>query len=483
MDWVLVVDDDELNRERVASVLQKENIKITELTSGKELLDYIEGMTPLPDLILLDFMMPEMNGFETLVNLRKKADTADIPVIFITGEEELRTESDALRLGAVDFIRKPFFPEILSLRVKRVIELDRLRKDLAREVDKKTKENNRLTLHVVQTLAEAIDAKDTYTNGHSGRVAMYSRELAKRLGYDEDGQDEIYMMGLLHDVGKIGVPDRIINKTGRLTDEEFAEIKKHPGVGNRILKKIKEMPKLAYGARWHHERIDGHGYPDGLKGDEIPEEARIIAVADAYDAMTSNRSYRGIMPQEAVRAQIEGGKGTQFDPAIADVMIAMIDEDTDYTMCEGKAENVGLRERFDEETILHMDGHTKLPEEIAQIPELDTDLGVYLCGDFEDYMEAIAIFTGSVQVKADKIARAVSERDSETYTTLVHSLKSSSRTVGATKLSDIAKHLEAAGKKEDWDRICEDTPHLLEEYRRLGNDLKKARRGIEIGSM
>ena len=243
------------------------------------------------------------------------------------------------------------------------------------------------------------------------------------------------------------------------------------------------MPKLAYGARWHHERIDGHGYPDGLKGDEIPEEARIIAVADAYDAMTSNRSYRGIMPQEAVRAQIEGGKGTQFDPAIADVMIAMIDEDTDYTMCECKAENAGLREQFEEETILHMDGHTKLPEEIAQIQELDTDLGVYLCGDFEDYMEAIAIFTGSVQVKADKIARAVSERDGETYTTLVHSLKSSSRTVGATKLSDIAKHLEAAGKKEDWDRICEDTPYLLEEYRRLGNDLKKARRGIEIGSM
>jgi putative two-component system response regulator len=142
------------------------------------------------------------------------------------------------------------------------------------------------------------------------------------------------MMGLLHDVGKIGVPDAVINKPGRLTDDEFAKIKNHPVMGARILKKIREMPKLVTGARWHHERYDGRGYPDGLKGTDIPEEARIIGVADAYDAMTSNRSYRDSMPQEKVREQIESGKGTQFDPKFADIMLQMIDEDTEYKMRE-----------------------------------------------------------------------------------------------------------------------------------------------------
>ena len=193
-------------------------------------------------------------------------------------------------------------------------------------------------IEIVTSLASAIDAKDTYTNGHSGRVATYSREIAKRLGYDERGQDEIYMMGLLHDVGKIGVPDAVITKPGRLTEEEFAQIKSHPAKGARILQAIGELPKLAVGARWHHERYDGRGYPDGLKEREIPEEARIIAVADAYDAMTSNRSYRRSMDQKAVREQIEKGKGTQFDPRFADIMIQMIDEDRDYQMRETEGE-------------------------------------------------------------------------------------------------------------------------------------------------
>ena len=206
---------------------------------------------------------------------------------------------------------------------------------LKKQVDEKIYENEQLFLQVVRSLADAIDAKDTYTNGHSGRVADYSKEIARRYGYSEEDLNSIYMMGLLHDVGKIGVPDEVINKTSRLTDEEFALIKTHPVIGSKILENIKNMPKLAYGARWHHERYGGGGYPDGLKGEEIPEEARIIAVADAYDAMTSNRSYRNVMPQEKVREQIEKGKGSQFDPAFADIMLAMIDEDTSYSMREG----------------------------------------------------------------------------------------------------------------------------------------------------
>ncbi|MBQ4512485.1 MAG: HD domain-containing protein [Anaerolineaceae bacterium] len=218
-------------------------------------------------------------------------------------------------------------------------ELENLRENLSEEVDRKTEEIirqqnelNQAHLRIVMTLSNAIDAKDAYTNGHSLRVAKYAAEIAKRFGYDQHRQDEVYMIGLLHDVGKIGVPDAIINKPGRLTDEEFAEIRKHPAIGAEILSAITEFPQIAYGAHWHHERWDGRGYPDGLKGEAIPEIAQIISVADAYDAMTSTRSYRTVMSREKVRSEIEKGRGTQFSPRFADIMLEMIDEDPDYTM-------------------------------------------------------------------------------------------------------------------------------------------------------
>lgn len=192
--------------------------------------------------------------------------------------------------------------------------------------------NLQKSMHVVKVLAEAIDEKDSYTKGHSSRVAEYSRAIARRANYSEAAQDEIYMMGLLHDVGKIGVSDAVITKPGRLTDEEFEQIKTHPERGSKILQSLEELPKLAFGAKWHHERYDGSGYPDGLKAQDIPEEARIIAVADAYDAMTSNRSYRKTMDQKTVREQIIKGKGSQFDPYFADIMLQMIDEDDEYQL-------------------------------------------------------------------------------------------------------------------------------------------------------
>lgn len=191
-----------------------------------------------------------------------------------------------------------------------------------------------LNLQVVGALAAAIDAKDNYTNGHSSRVAKYAEMIAARTGYSQEDQDSIYMMGLLHDVGKIGVPDEVINKPSKLTDEEFEYIKKHPVIGGSILGSIKERPKLAEVARWHHERYGGGGYPDGISKEDIPEEARIVAVADAYDAMTSRRSYRDVMPQEKVYEQIKNGMGTQFDPKYAEAMLKMIEEDTEYNMRE-----------------------------------------------------------------------------------------------------------------------------------------------------
>ncbi|MBP3826045.1 MAG: response regulator [Butyrivibrio sp.] len=329
---IVVVDDDAIILRNADSTLS-DKYKVTCLKSGRMLLDYVKK-NPV-DMLLLDIRMPEMDGFETLKALRdweKESGHGTTPAIFLTANDDGESETRGLSLGAMDFIRKPFVPEVLKLRIGNLLELIKLQKDLHHEVEIKTAELESLSVHVVQTLAEAIDAKDNYTNGHSTRVAMYSKEIAKRYGYSPERQEEIYMMGLLHDVGKIGIPDSIINKPGRLTDEEYAIIKEHPAKGAKILSKVVEMPGLVTGARWHHERYDGKGYPDGLKGGDIPEEARIIAVVDAYDAMTSNRSYREIIPRERVINELNRGMGTQFDERFAKIMLLMIDEDKDYIM-------------------------------------------------------------------------------------------------------------------------------------------------------
>ncbi|MCR5684473.1 MAG: HD domain-containing protein [Lachnospiraceae bacterium] len=192
----------------------------------------------------------------------------------------------------------------------------------------------RLSHEVMLALSKAVDAKDHYTNGHSERVAGYTRELARRMGKSEKEQEDIYCMGLLHDVGKIGVSKDILNKKGKLTPEEFDAIKSHTTTGYDILKTITEIPGLSTGARWHHERYGGGGYPDGLCGEQIPEEARIICIADCYDAMTSRRSYSTPKSQAEVRAEILRCRGSQFDPLIADVMIRMIDEDKNFDLRE-----------------------------------------------------------------------------------------------------------------------------------------------------
>lgn len=205
----------------------------------------------------------------------------------------------------------------------------------SRKKEKESREKlDRVNMNIIRSLAYTIDAKDRYTSGHSQRVAEYSLALAQRMGKSEEDQKIIYYAGLLHDVGKIRVPESVINKPGKLSEEEFDQIRIHPISGYHILRDIHEDERIGYGAKYHHERYDGTGYPNGLVGDNIPEIARIIGVADAYDAMASNRSYRNALSQDTVRAEIEKGKGRQFDPEIADIMLRMIDEDKEYRMCQ-----------------------------------------------------------------------------------------------------------------------------------------------------
>lgn len=210
-----------------------------------------------------------------------------------------------------------------------------------------------LTKETITALSNTVEAKDRYTNGHSKRVAKYAREIAKRLGFSEPEQRRVYYAGMLHDVGKIRVPDTIINKTERLTDEEYAQIKLHTMVGYYILKEISSISDFAIGARWHHERFDGKGYPNGLSGENIPLVARIIGVADSYDAMTSNRSYRKIMSQEEVRNEIRRGSGTQFDPKIAEIMLDMIAEDRAYQMRQADLAKEWVILAIDDDAMVH----------------------------------------------------------------------------------------------------------------------------------
>ncbi|MBO4696313.1 MAG: HD-GYP domain-containing protein [Lachnospiraceae bacterium] len=204
-------------------------------------------------------------------------------------------------------------------------------------LEEQRKLSQRLFEQTATALANSIDAKDEYTRGHSLRVAEYSEKIARHIGKSEEECRKIFYTALLHDVGKIGIADSIITKNGRLTDEEYQTIKQHPVIGDQILSSIHDYPYLGVGAHYHHERYDGKGYPDGLKGEDIPEVARIISVADAYDAMTSNRSYRSAIPQQIVREEIVKNSGTQFDPKMARVMQYLIDIDNKYLMQERKA--------------------------------------------------------------------------------------------------------------------------------------------------
>ena len=219
----------------------------------------------------------------------------------------------------------------IALIQRRNNRIDKFKESEIKRLKEQQLFSQRLFEQTATALVSAIDAKDEYSRGHSQRVADYSERIARFLGKSEEDCRKIYYAALLHDVGKIGISDNIINKDGEPTEEEYKIIMQHPIIGEQILKRITEYPYLSIGARYHHERYDGKGYPEGLKGEDIPEIARIIAVADTYDAMTSSRSYRNALPQLVAREEIAKGAGTQFDPSFVRIMQHVIDLDLEYT--------------------------------------------------------------------------------------------------------------------------------------------------------
>ena len=286
-------------------------------------------------VVITDIRMPRMDGIALLKHIKARDPFTE--VVIITGVFELRSGVEAMRAGAFDYVTKPFAIEEVALTVDRALHKRRLelqsqyhQEHLEAEVELRTFEllesNQRiqqLFVSMLKTLANTVEAKDTYTRGHSDRVAAHAIAVAARLELPATDLSRIELAGLLHDIGKIGVRETVLDKPGRLTDEEFEHIKQHAEIGERILQPVGEFALLLDAVRHHHERVDGGGYPDGLPGDELSLGAKILAVCDAYDAMTSERPYRSPFTHGHARDEIRRCMGSQFDPIVAEAFLGV----------------------------------------------------------------------------------------------------------------------------------------------------------------
>lgn len=310
---ILIVDDNRVNVELLKNQLKPFSYDIDCAYDGEEALNKIQATNP--DLVLLDLMMPKISGFEICKWVKQNKLTQFIPVIVITALQELDDKIKAIELGADDFLVKPINRLELTTRIKSLLNLKALHDDLD------TSEN------ILFSLAEALEAKDFYTRGHSERVSTLAVKMGKELGLDEKTLDFVRKGGLLHDIGKIGIKETILLKPGRLTDEEMSHIRSHPTRGYDICSPLKSIGPCLPIIRSHHERIDGQGYPDGLKAEEIPLTAKITAVADAYDAMTTDRPYRKGMTKEAAIKIFENEINSgQWDPNIVRMLIKILNK-------------------------------------------------------------------------------------------------------------------------------------------------------------
>lgn len=321
----VLVDDHAGVRTAVARGLVASGLACRQAGSATEALGLLTDEEP--DVVISDIRMPGMDGVALLEAVREQH--PDVAVIMVTGVDDVNTAVGCLRRGAYDYIVKPFQVEQLRTRVLQAVERRRLvlenrryQEHLAELVQQQALRIEELFLEGVQSIVHALEAKDRYTQGHSARVAAYATATARHLGLDDDTVQVIGLGAELHDVGKIGVSEVVLNKAGRLTDDEYRHIMEHTVIGARILEPLLKHARPALEIiRSHHERLDGRGLPDGLAGDAIPLHARLVTVVDAFDAMTTGRAYRkGLTPATAI-AELRAHAGTQFDPAVVDAFL------------------------------------------------------------------------------------------------------------------------------------------------------------------
>jgi putative two-component system response regulator len=340
----LVVDDEPRLRQVLVRLMEGDGFTCIEASNG---VDALAALRRLPvTLVLTDLRMPRMDGVELLREVRARY--PDTAVVLITAVAEVETAVRCLSIGAMDYLTKPFHVDEVRARVSQALEKRRLilenrgyQQQLEQRVEGQARGLERLFLASIQSLADALEVKDRYTRGHSVRVSHYASLVSRALGVDNATVQQIELGGHVHDIGKIGVREAVLNKPGPLTDDEYAHIMTHPVVGWRLLSPLladmQGAPVILNVVRWHHERYDGRGVPDGLAGEAIPLEARIAAVADSFDAMTSGRPYRGgtsMTVAEAV-AELQRCSGTQFDPRVVRALVAVVDEG-EIELAEGR---------------------------------------------------------------------------------------------------------------------------------------------------
>lgn len=315
----LIVDDDASVRRSLRRIMELEGLGTIEAGSGAEGLEVLKASPGIP-LVISDIYMPNMGGVEFLREIR--ANYPDTSVIMLTGVAEVATAVSCLQAGAMDYISKPVMVEELRVRVAGALEKRDLilqNRDYQRNLESRVRDlalrTKEMFVEQIQLAVRMLEAKDRYTLGHSQRVREYAVRTAVLMGYADSALDDFKVGGELHDIGKIGTSDTILNKPGPLTSEEFIKIRRHTTDGEEILRPIfHDRPAVLNIVRSHHERLDGSGFPDGIGGDEISMEARVVAVVDAYDAMTTTRAYRPSRPAAEAIAELRRGAGSQFEP-------------------------------------------------------------------------------------------------------------------------------------------------------------------------
>ena len=321
---VLIVDDEYIGRETLQSVLEGEGYELEMAENGYQAIEKAKQL--LPDVILLDVMMPGMTGFEVCQRIRSDPQIAEIPIIILTALDDRESLLNALKAGADDFITKPFDRYELRARLLGITQLNRYQKLIQERA--KLREANAQLLSAyeatIEGLSHALDLRDRETEGHSRRVTELTAKLAQALGMSVDDLMHIRRGALLHDVGKIGVPDSILHKPDQLTDEEWAIMHKHPQLAYDMLHPIEYLHPALIIPLNHHEKWDGTGYPRGLKGEEIPLVARLFAVVDVWDALTSDRPYRPAWSEEEARKYIREEAGKHFDPQVVDLFFQLV---------------------------------------------------------------------------------------------------------------------------------------------------------------
>ncbi|HEX7523120.1 MAG TPA: HD domain-containing phosphohydrolase [Candidatus Deferrimicrobium sp.] len=323
---VLVVDDEEFLRSIVRERLEIAGYSVEEASNGSEALGMLESTGPY-SVLLTDIRMPVMDGITLLGEWGKKSPgTAGI---VMSANAELDTAVHALKMGACDYITKPFNFDVLLITIENALrkkdleqQLDDYRTNLEKKVKEQTDIINLMYVRSIDAMIKALEAKDFYTRGHSQRVTLYSIAIAEELGVTGQELEDLHRASVLHDLGKIGVREAVLNKAGKLSEEEFLEIVRHPETAVRILEPIPFFRPLLPAILHHHERFDGKGYPSRLVGKNIPLASRIMTIADTFDAMTSTRAYRKALPVTDAIAEIRRCSGTQFDPDIVPAFLA-----------------------------------------------------------------------------------------------------------------------------------------------------------------